>query len=69
MSTENIKRFYALLQADRELEKEALSLQTRFDDQEKVISEFIALAKRNGLDFTVEEFIAYVFEHGKETKE
>ncbi len=66
MSMENVKRFYELLDADMTLRQEALSLQSRFSDQQKVMDEFIAIAERAGLPFTRSELSGYIFHHGTE---
>ena len=45
MSKANIIAFYQLLEADKELQQKALSFQKEFQEQEKVIDAFQALAE------------------------
>ncbi len=66
MSVENVKRFYAELKRDADLEKEALALQTKYADQEKVIEAFLLLARERGFLFAEQDLVAYLYEHGEE---
>ncbi len=66
MSVENVKRFYAELKRDEELENEALALQAKYADQEKVIEAFLLLARERGFLFTEQDLVAYLYEHGEE---
>ena len=65
MSVENVKRFYAELKRDEELENEALALQAKYADQEKVIEAFLLLARERGFLFTEQDLVAYLYEHGE----
>lgn len=68
MSKANIIEFYKLLEADRALQQKALSFQKEFQDQEKVIDAFIALAESVGFPFTYREFMEHMYEQAKEMK-
>ena len=69
MSVENVKRFYAELARSAELEKEALSLQEKYPDQETVIEAFLVLAREHGFLFTEQDLVAYLYENGKEVSD
>lgn len=69
MSLENVKRFYELLELDEALRKEALSFQQQYSEQEKVMEAFVALAERNGLSFSHNDLVEYIFHHGTEVSE
>ena len=66
MSVENVKRFYAELARNAELEKEALSLQAKYADQEAVIDAFLLLAREHGFLFTEQDLVAYLYENAEE---
>ncbi|MEG2075298.1 MAG: hypothetical protein RRY34_02255, partial [Victivallaceae bacterium] len=57
--------FYEKLSNTPELHNEAMELQNIHDEQEKLINEFIALAKREGFDFSFQEFVEYLYEHAQ----
>ena len=65
MSLEAVQVFYQKLETDPELRQRALSLQSRFKDQEQVIEAFIALGAEHGHTFTATELVQYIFIHGK----
>ena len=62
MSQENVKRFYAELERNPQL-------QTKFERQEDVIDAFLTLAREHGFPFTEHEFIAYIYENGEEVSD
>ena len=55
MSKANIIAFYQLLEADKE-----------FQEQEKVIDAFLALAESVGYPFSYREFMEHMYEQAKE---
>ena len=65
---ETVKRFYLMLDCDAGLHEEALGLQTKFPP-EALMTEFVAMAARNGFVFTEEELAAYIFHFGSEVSE
>ena len=69
MSVENVKRFYAELARSAELEKEALSLQEKYPDQETVIEAFLVLAREHGFLFTEQDLVTYLYENGKDVSD
>ena len=69
MSVENVKRFYAELKRDEELENEALALQAKYADQEKVIEAFLLLARERGFLFTEQDLVTYLYENGKDVSD
>ncbi len=56
MSRKAVVEFYRHLDQNEEARREALSLQERFSDPERVLDEFFALAERCGFHFTEVEF-------------
>lgn len=66
MSRANIIAFYQLLEADKELQQKALSFQKEFQDQEKVIDAFLALAESVGLPFSYREFMEHMYEQASD---
>lgn len=69
MSRENIKRFYELLEVNEKLQIEVKSFQTKHEDQMTVIEEFISVAAREGLPFSLEEFISHLYENASDVKD
>ena len=65
MSRAAVKAFYEKLSNTPSLHDEAMELQNIQDEQEKLIHEFIALAKREGFDFSFREFIEYLYENAQ----
>ena len=65
MSLEAVQQFYLKLENDPVLRQRALELQQRFEDQEKVIENFIALGAEQGNSFTAAELVQFIFIHGK----
>ena len=65
MSLEAVQQFYLKLENDPVLRQRALELQQRFEDQEKVIENFIALGAEQGYSFTAAELVQFIFIHGK----
>lgn len=66
MSRANIIAFYQHLETDRELQQKALALQNEFQEQEKVIEAFLALAEEAGFPFTFREFMEHLYEQARE---
>ncbi len=66
MSKANIIAFYQLLEADKKLQQKALSFQKEFQEQEKVIDAFLALAESVGYPFSYREFMEHMYEQAKE---
>ena len=66
MSMANIIAFYQLLEADKKLQQKALSFQKEFQEQEKVIDAFLALAESVGYPFSYREFMEHMYEQAKE---
>ena len=65
MSLEAVQQIYLKLENDPFLRQRALELQQRFEDQEKVIDNFIALGAEQGYSFTAAELVQFIFIHGK----
>ena len=66
MSKANIIAFYQLLEADKELQQKALSFQKEFQEQEKVIDAFLALAESVGYPFSSRELMEHLYEQAQE---
>lgn len=69
MSRENIKKFYELLEANEKLQIEVKSFQSKHEDQMTVIEEFISVAAREGLPFSLEEFLQHLYENASYVQE
>ncbi len=65
MSLEAVQQFYLKLENDPVLRQRALELQQRFEDQDQVIEQFIALGAEQGHSFTATELVQFIFIHGK----
>ena len=65
MSRENVALFYSVLDRDPVLRARALGLRKTSEDQEEVISAFLALAEETGLPFTLEEFLTFQYERAE----
>ena len=65
MSLEAVQQFYLKLENDPVLRQRALELQQRFEDQDQVIDNFIALGTEQGCHFTAAELVQFIFIHGK----
>lgn len=66
MSTENVKQFLELVKTDEGLARKVIELKdslqdgSRLTDENEILAEkVLPLAKAHGLEFTVEEFLAY----------
>ena len=64
MSLEAVQQFYLKLENDPVLRQRALELQQRFEDQDQVIEQFIALGAEQGHSFTATELVQFIFIHG-----
>ncbi len=65
MSIVNIKNFYQYLEKHPAIQKEALALQEKYPEQEQCIEAFLQLAAREGFNFTLEEFIRFMYLNAK----
>ena len=66
MSKANIIAFYQHLETDREQQQNAQALQNEYQEQEKLIEAFLALAEEAGFPFTFREFMEHLYEQARE---
>ncbi len=69
MSKENILLFYAHLDRDPELKRKAMSFQQIYTEQEDVINAFINFAASLGYDFTIQEFVEFLYSQAKSVED
>lgn len=65
MSKEHIIRFYRFLDENEQIREEAFALRERFSDQARLLEEFVNLARREQFDFTVQEYVAFLYEQAE----
>ncbi len=58
----DVEAFYLFLETAPDVKAEALALQTKYPEQEKVIEAFLALASVHGFHFTAEDLLRHLFE-------